>query len=189
MTSSTHLDIGANSSQNFLRAWQAWRANPQRPRLLHFVAVCPDSYQNTTFDDSLKPLAEALDAQLWGLLPGFHRLTFEDGQVLLTLCIGNLQNLLKQHRFEADSVFLDNLASRWIDSLHTIKAIARLCKRGTVFNSACCDSVLQAALKQCGFEISTTNKLQAIYNPGWSPKKSMDVAKPASCVVIGAGLA
>ena len=184
-----HLDIGSGTSQNFLRAWQAWRANPQRPRLLHFVVVCGDSYQNTAVDGSVKPLADELDAQLWGLLPGFHRLVFDGGQVLLTLCLGNVQHQLKQHRFEADSVFLDNHASPWVDLLDTIKAIARLCKRGSVFKSACSDSALQAALKQCGFEASATDQRHAIYNPGWSPKKPMDVAKPASCIVIGAGLA
>ena len=156
--------------------------------MLHFVALC-DSYQNTVADAALKPLAGQLDAQVWGLLPGFHRLVFEGGQVLLTLCVGNIQTLLKQHRFEADWVFLDNLASPWLDSLYTIKAIARLCKRSTIFKSACSDSMLQAALKQSGFEASTTDKLQAIYDPSWSPKKSIVVVKPASCIVIGAGLA
>jgi tRNA 5-methylaminomethyl-2-thiouridine biosynthesis bifunctional protein len=189
LNSSVHLDVGSGTSQNFLHAWQAWRANPQRPRLLHFVAVCGDAYQNTAIDDNLKPLADELDAQLWGLLPGFHRLVFEGGQVLLTLCIGNVQTALKQHRFEADSVFLDNLASPWIDSLYTIKAIAKLCKRCTVFKSACSDAALQAALRQSGFEASTTDKLQAIYNPGWSPKNAIEIVKPASCIVIGAGLA
>ena len=189
MTAWTHLDVGSSNGQNFLRAWQAWQTNPQRPRMLHFVAVCDDAYQNTGADAGVKPLAEQLDAQLWGLLPGFHRLVFDGGQVLLTLCVGNIQSLLKQHRFEADSVFLDNLASPCIDSLYTIKAIARLCKRGTVFKSACSDSALQAALKQSGFEVGIASKPQAIYNPSWSPKKSIVFVKTASCIVIGAGLA
>ena len=79
--------------------------------MLHFVSVCGDSYQNTDASEELKALAEQLDAQLWGLLPGFHRLVFEGGQVLLTLCLGNIQTQLKQHSFQADSVFIDNVAS------------------------------------------------------------------------------
>ena len=189
MTQYIHLDIGADSSQNFLRAWQAWRADPRRPSLLHFVAVCGDACQNTSIDDSLRPLAKALDAQLWGLLPGFHRLAFEGGQVLLTLCIGNMQNLLKQLAFEADSVFLDNLTSPWVGSLYTIKAIARQCKRGTVFKSACRDSALQAALRQCGFSTDPLSALSAIYNPDWAIKKPSVVTKAGSCIVLGAGLA
>ena len=52
-----------------------------------------------------------LAAQWWGLLPGFHRLAFEGGRVLLTLCIGDVQAMLRaQHRFEADSIFLDGFS-------------------------------------------------------------------------------
>ena len=94
MHATTHLEIGACNSQHFLRAWQAWRSNPQRPRMLHYVALCSDGYQSAPSDADLKPLAEQLDAQLWGLLPGFHRLVFDDGQVLLTVCVGELQTLL-----------------------------------------------------------------------------------------------
>ena len=137
MSTVTHLEIGVDNSQNFLRAWLAWRADPGRPQMLHFVSVCGDSYQNTDASEELKLLAEQLDTQLWGLLPGFHRLVFEGGQVLLTLCLGHMQTQLKQHCFQADSVFIDNAANPWVDSLYTIKAIAKLCKRGTTFAAAC----------------------------------------------------
>src|SRR6218665_816405 len=36
----------------------------------------------------LAPLAQELSRQWWGLLPGLHRLRFDDGHVLLTLCLG-----------------------------------------------------------------------------------------------------
>ena len=156
--------------------------------MLHYVAICGDSYQNTATGAALKPLAEQLDAQLWGLLPGFHRLVFEGGQVLLTLCLGHVQTLLKQHSFQADSVFMDNVASPWIDSLYTIKAIARLCRRGTTFAAACSNSALQSAFKQCGFEASATFAQQAVFNPGWTPKPSNIAVRPGSCIVMGAGL-
>ncbi len=191
------LDVGVENSAHFLRTWQAWRADPQRPRMLHVVALCETTFLNSEFDSDLNPLAEQLNAQLWGLLPGFHRLVFEAGQVLLTICIGPVQTLLRQQRFEADAVQLHRHmhqpASAAIDTLHTVKAIARLCRRGTCFSATHSDSALQAALKQCGFEIDTAKPLQATYQPAWDSKKSprtvRPFALPGSCVVIGAGLA
>ena len=189
MSTVTHLEVGVDNSQNFLRAWLAWRADLGHPQILHFVAVCGDGFKNTAKSTALKPLAQQLDAQLWGLLPGFHRLVFEDGQVLLTLCLGNVQTLLKQHNFQADTVFIDNLASPWVDSLYTIKAIAKLCRRGTTFAAACSSEGLQSALRQCGFEASSASAQLAVFNPAWSYKFSSLAIRPGSCVVIGAGLA
>jgi tRNA 5-methylaminomethyl-2-thiouridine biosynthesis bifunctional protein len=186
------LDVGVDSSTHFLRSWQVWRADPQRPRLLHYVAICGDSFQNTDVETDVEPLAEALNAQLWGLLPGFHRLVFEGGQVLLTVCVGDVQTLLKQQWFEADSVFLNPQAYASADALYTVKAITRLCRRGTAFAAPCSDTALQAALMQCGFETSSPDGLQAIYGPAWSSTKSIKLRpamQPGNCVVIGAGLA
>lgn len=185
-----HLDIGSGTSHNFLRAWQEWRVNPQRTRMLHFVAICGDGYQNASTDTRLKPLADELDAQLWGLLPGFHRLVFEDGQVLLTLCIGDVYKVLRQQQFEADLIYLNNAALAGTDPLYIAKAIARLCKPGTLLSFSHTHEAMQAALRQCGFAVETSHgQLQATYNPAWATKKQSQPVKPATCVVIGAGLA
>ena len=193
MSATTHLEIGACDSKHFLRAWQSWLANPQHPRMLHYVAICGNGFQNTCNDADLKQLAEQLSAQLWGLLPGFHRLVFEGGQVLLTVCVGDLQTLLKQQQFEADSVLLNTAALTGLDTLYTVKAIARLCKRGTVFSASHSDLALQAALhmslKQCGFDIRQQDGLQAVYNPAWRSKNPLVAVQPGTCIVVGAGLA
>jgi tRNA 5-methylaminomethyl-2-thiouridine biosynthesis bifunctional protein len=168
--------------------------------MLHYVAICGGNDLNNPVspsDADLTPLAEQLgaqlNAQLWGLLPGFHRLVFEGGQVLLTVCVGELQMLLKQQQFEADSVFLDTSALANRDMLYTVKAIARLCRRGAVLalsrSDVALQSALQAALKQCGFDTQQPDALQAVYNPAWVSKKSPVAMEPGTCVVIGAGLA
>ena len=161
--------------------------------MLHHVALCSDSYQNSATHANLTPLAEQLDAQLWGLLPGFHRLVFERGQVLLTVCIGDLQTLLKQQQFEADSVFLNTAALARLDTLYTVKAVARLCRRGSVLTASPTELPLQdalhAALKQCGFDVTQPDGLQAVYSPAWQSKKLNVALDPGTCVVIGAGLA
>ena len=189
MSAATHLEVGVDNSQNFLRAWLAWRADPGHPHMLHFVAVCGDSYQNTGADAALKPLAEQLDAQLWGLLPGFHRLVFEGGHVLFTLCIGDIAKVLRQQQFEADSIYLNHADLTGADPLYIAKAIARLCRPGTLLTTPN-HAALQAALRQCGFVVDAGNvELQATYNPAWVAKQRSQPVKPGSCVVIGAGLA
>ena len=75
----------------FLRAWHAWQQDPQRPAHLHVLAhtaqpITPEELPNV--ESELQPLALALAAQCWGLLPGIHRLRFEQGHVCLTLCVG-----------------------------------------------------------------------------------------------------
>lgn len=153
--------------------------------MLHVAAVCTDKYRNRPADAALKPLADQLDAQLWGLLPGFHRLVFENGQVLLTLCIGNAAKILRQLQFEATSIDLNSAVLRDDDALYAAKAIARLCQHGTVVTISR-NTAVQTALRQCGFLV---DGLQATYNPSWVTKKRIYSTQPATCVVIGAGLA
>ncbi len=190
MTQTIHLDICSGNSQIFLRQWQAWRANPQRTRLLHVVAICSGTFQNTSTDDSLKPLADELEAQLWGLLPGFHRLVFETGEVLLTLCIGEPSKVLRQQQFEADAIDLNHAAIADADALHAAKAVARLCRTGTRLGSSNVQEAMQAALRQCGFVTQAgPDELQSIYNPAWVEKVPQPVVQPGRCVVVGSGLA
>ena len=183
------LHVGIESSARFVREWHAWRADPQRPKMLHVVALCGNKFKNIEVDDDLKPLAALLDVQLWGVLPGFHRLVFEDGHVILTLCVGDVATLLRQQRFRADSVFLNGLLDTPSDVLNTIKGIARLCRHGATFETTQVNAPLQAALKQCGFTSTAPDGLQATYAPEWLPAKKLKPVKAGRCVVVGAGLA
>src|SRR5688500_6985621 len=85
------LDTGFGAGLNFLSTWRAWRADPKRPGLLHVAAIATrpppvdDVLRAAQADAGLQPLAQALASQWRGLVPGFHRLTFEQGRVSLTL--------------------------------------------------------------------------------------------------------
>ena len=195
---------------NFLLTWQAWKNDPQRPRLLHLVSTeaCPVSAAELLHAAAEHPdllaLAVQLGEQWHGLLPGFHRLVFEDGHVLLTLGIGDAKVLLKEQSFEADSVYLDGdklPQNPDIDDPHWLKAVARCCRRGTRLTTLSTSNGLIEKLTHCGFEVSKTSAitpqdehLQARFNPRWEPKKTVEPLKPkrrlpSRCVVIGAGLA
>ncbi|RZM02213.1 MAG: FAD-dependent oxidoreductase [Variovorax sp.] len=105
------LDTGFGTGARFLAAWQAWRADPGRPRLLHYVALLshppPAALLDTTGDSIPPALRAALVDQWHGLLPGFHRLSFDDAHVLLTLCIGAVRPMLRAQHFEADEIVVD----------------------------------------------------------------------------------
>jgi tRNA 5-methylaminomethyl-2-thiouridine biosynthesis bifunctional protein len=204
------LDTGFGLGQLFLATWQAWKNDPQRPRLLHFVATeaspasAADLLRAADEVPDLSALATLLADQWHGLLPGVHRLAFEDGHVLLTLGIGDAKTLLKAPTFEADSVYLDGNTRQPNTALwdaHWLNAVARCCRRGTRLATWTRSDGLIDQLQRCGFELSQraadaaqNEPLQALFNPRWEPKKTAEPHKPtarspARCVVIGAGLA
>ena len=204
------LETGFGLGLNFLVTWQAWKSDADRPRLLHFVST--EAYPASAADlllaaaahPELQPLAAQLAAQFRGLLPGFHRLAFEGGRVLLTLCVGDAKAMLREQAFEADAVYLDGFSPQcnpdlW--DLHTLKAVARCCRRGTRLATWTVARSVIDHLKACGFVVQKTpgmapkrDNLQAAFNPRWEPLKARRSAsllkQPAStCVVVGAGLA
>ena len=200
------LEVGFNNGAHFLQLWQAWQLDANHPKLLHVVAV--DSVGSVTAgavaaSSDLDPLAKQLKAQLWGLLPGFHRLVFEGGRITLTLCLGAVNTQLEQQQFAADSVLLtawpqdagNDERARW--NIHTLKKLARLCERGAQLACLTPELNTPALLAQCGFVVETPvnpTQLQARFNPGWPirlprGRPPLKAPIPGTCVVVGAGLA
>src|SRR3954468_19502717 len=133
------LETGFGLGLNFLATWHAWRSDPQRPRLLHLASIeawpvsADDLMRSIATWPALQPLADQLVAQWQGLVPGFHRMVFEGGRVLLTLCVGDVMPMLREQHFHADAVFLDGFdpshnPQMW--ALPALKAVTRLCRRG-----------------------------------------------------------
>ena len=204
------LETGFGLGLNFLVTWDTWRRDPARPRLLHFVSIeawpasADDLLRSFDAHPELRPLGEQLHAAWWGLLPGWHRLVFEGGQVTLTLCIGEAQAMLREMSFEADAVYLDGFnpeVNPEIWSLHTMKAVARCCRRGAQVASWTVARSVRDALKQAGFVVQKTTGVppkrhnpQGRYDPHWEPRQPTDAPaattmSPSRCVVIGGGIA
>lgn len=204
------LETGFGLGLNFLVTWQAWRDDPARPELLHFVSteahvVSPaDLLRAASAHPALLPMAEQLAEQWRGLLPGTHRLIFEAGRVLLTLGVGDARTWLRAQSLCADSVYLDGFSPQRnpdIWAAHTLKAVARCCHRGTRLASWTVARSVMDGLQQCGFNVSKTpgvppkrDNLQAVFAPAWEPRKKPDPSWPQPrqarrCLVIGAGLA
>ena len=202
------LETGFGFGLNFLVTWAAWRADPARPTLLHFVSTeawpvsAADLLRATSTHPDLAPLAAELHQQWWGLLPGVHRLRFDEGRVLLTLYVGDTQAMLRTQSLVVDSIFLDGFSPQRnpdIWNLHTLKAVARCCRRGTQLATWIIARAVRDALAQCGFEVSRKpgvppkrDNLHAVFNPSWEPRRAepapLPVA-PGGCIVIGGGIA
>jgi tRNA 5-methylaminomethyl-2-thiouridine biosynthesis bifunctional protein len=109
-------ETGFGLGLNFLATWQAWRDDPQRCRRLHFVSIEKHPFRR---DDLAKVLAQwpelaECSAQLVGawptLVPGMHRLHFENEAVTLTLVLGDAVEWLPQLTLAADAFYLDGFA-------------------------------------------------------------------------------
>lgn len=208
----TILETGFGLGLNFLAAWSAWRADPERPARLHFVSVeaypasAEDLRRSAAAFPELQPLADELATQYTGLRPGVHRLRLEQGRVLLTLAIGEAQPMLRELRCRADAVFLDGFSPARnpdIWSLDTLKAMARCCRHGTRLATWSIARAVRDGLAQCGFAVQRVagvppkrDRLEATYAPAWTPRlrpqawpDDVPVARPGHCTVLGAGLA
>ena len=206
------LETGFGFGTDFLTVWQAWRSDPRRPRLLHVVSIEPQPVARDALlrsadhaNPEIDALVQQLAAQWRGLLPGFHRLSFEGGRVLLTLCIGDLQAMLRAQHFEADSLWLSGLGAgpesrdAAMASPGTLKAISRFARRGTRCIVTSASPTVRDALTRCGFRFDaatdpppSTEILCGSYDPAWTPRRRKPQTLPAAaghCAVIGAGLA
>jgi tRNA 5-methylaminomethyl-2-thiouridine biosynthesis bifunctional protein len=201
------LETGFGLGLNFLATWAAWRDDPQRPRLLHFASIeawpvsAEDIVRGVQPYSQLRPLAEQLAAQWFGLTPGTHRLAFEQGRVLFTLYVGDVAQGLRQQPFAADAIFLDGFdAARnpamW--ALPVLKGVARHCRPGTRAATWSVAGDLRRTLAQCGFAVQKVNGLPpkreclvATYAPAWQPKgpTHSPALMAGSCAVVGSGLA
>jgi tRNA 5-methylaminomethyl-2-thiouridine biosynthesis bifunctional protein len=208
----TILETGFGLGLNFLATWAAWRADPDRPARLHFVAVeaypaaAEDLRRSAAAFPELQALADELAACYWGLRPGVHRLRLDQGRVLLTLGIGEAVPMLRELVCQADSVFLDGFSparNPEIWNLDTLKAVARSCRNGTRLATWTFARAVRDNLAQCGFTVQRVpgvppkrDRLEATYAPAWTPKLRPQPwqddgppALPGHCTVLGAGLA
>jgi tRNA 5-methylaminomethyl-2-thiouridine biosynthesis bifunctional protein len=122
--------------------------------------------------------------------PGFYRLLFDQGRVLLTLCIGPRDASLAQLAMKADHIVADAKPAWTANQLHQLKAAAR---RGTTLvwadssDTRCVSPALDASLWK-------PHKGGAlVFDPAWALSKRRAAAvrtfeKPSLCTVIGSGI-
>jgi tRNA 5-methylaminomethyl-2-thiouridine biosynthesis bifunctional protein len=181
--------------------------------MLHYVALCEkacdasDLISTRANQPSLAGLAEELRRLWFGLLPGFHRFLLDQGQVVLTLCVGEQIGMLRMQQFHADEIVLSSFDSQVVEFTWLVKALARCCRRGTTLSATGVPQDragdLRSALYQHGFAVlrplegnllaHTPCLINADFDPAWQLKNNRPALlaerTPGRCTVIGAGLA
>ncbi|MFH1603886.1 MAG: bifunctional tRNA (5-methylaminomethyl-2-thiouridine)(34)-methyltransferase MnmD/FAD-dependent 5-carboxymethylaminomethyl-2-thiouridine(34) oxidoreductase MnmC [Pseudomonadota bacterium] len=204
----TILETGFGLGLNFLATGSNGAPIPARPERLHFVSIEKHPFNRDALAllhlryAEFAPLSQQLRAAWPLLLPGLHRLHFEDEQVTLTLAFGDVAELTPRLRLYADAIYLDGFAPRhnpemWSPQL--MKALARLSHPGTTVATYSSASIVREGLEAAGFALQTRagfgrkrEMLSGSYAPHW-PRRGMAQAPSAPTdrrvIVVGAGLA
>ncbi|MBU6441275.1 MAG: tRNA (5-methylaminomethyl-2-thiouridine)(34)-methyltransferase MnmD [Betaproteobacteria bacterium] len=198
------LETGFGLGTNFLATWQAWRDDPRRPELLHYVALelhplraedllreCADPQ----WHELVRQLAERWPAAMQGL----HPVWLEAGRVRLLLAFGDAADMLARLDLGADAVYLDGFApSRnprmWSPEL--LAQVAALCRPGARAASYTVAGAVREGLQAAGFETrkepgygGKAQRLEAALRQPASTRARAPGPAPGTAMVIGAGLA
>ncbi len=204
-------ETGFGTGLNFLCAWQLFEQQAPANARLHFVSVekhpltLADLERALALWPELAPLAEQLLGQYRALHPGFQRLLLADGRVVLTLLIGDAQELLAQLDARVDAWFLDGFApaknpEMWTPELFA--EVARLSAPGASLGTFTSAGRVRRGLAAVGFEVQRMpgqGKKWEVLKGRFSGAPA-DTAKPwfarpsrpageRQALVIGAGLA
>lgn len=204
----TVVECGFGLGINFLATWRAWRDDQKRCNRLHYVSIekHPFTREDLRAAHSRFGELEALSSKLieaWPqLVPGVHRLVFDNGRVSLTLILADVADAVQELRFGADAYYLDGFApdrnaEMW--SPHVIKALARLARPGATLATYTTARAVRDALSDAGFAAekrpgfgAKRDMLAARFAPRWSPHHTPPPVPgwpERRAIVIGAGLA
>lgn len=208
----TVLETGFGMGISFLVTWAAWRADPDRCERLHFVSIEKHPFSRDDLiaasaaavaDASIAPLARQL-ADAWPMLvPGTHRLEFEEGRVILTLVFGDAVQALSTLWLRADAFYLDGFSPAKNPELWTpaiFKSLARLAGDDATFSTYTSSGDVKRSLLQAGFEYKKVDGFgwkRAMLVGRFAPRYRVRRHEPPlplaveerHAVVIGTGLA
>jgi tRNA 5-methylaminomethyl-2-thiouridine biosynthesis bifunctional protein len=199
----TIVETGFGMGLNFLATWSAWRDDARRCERLHFVSLEKHPFELHDLADlharhpEFAPLAAALHAQWPLLLPGCHRLSFDD-RVTLTLYFADAEVALGQMRLAADAIYLDGFAPAKNPEMWTRAVMKRLARLAAPEATAATWSVaaeVREALEAAGFGVEKRagfarkrEMLCARYAPR-TRAAPLSAPRERRAIVIGAGLA
>lgn len=195
----TVLETGFGFGLSFLATWQAWRDDAQRGDRLHFVSIEKHPFEARDLERLVRglPFGDELAARWPLLVPGLHRLEFEDGRVVLTLALGDVADVLPQLQLAADAIYLDGFApaknpQMWEPRL--LRHLGRLAAPGATAATWSVAASVRSALEGAGFRVEKRagfggkrEMLAATLVP--RRKAAAPAAGTRTALVIGAGVA
>lgn len=202
------LETGFGLGLNFLATWQAWRDDPARCTRLHYfavekhpIAVADLAACHARLPEVAAPAAE-LRAQWPQALPGWHRLAFDGGRVVLTLLFADVVEALADLDARFDAFYLDGFAPArnprmW--STEVFRHCASLAAPEATLATYTAARTVRDGLAAAHFECERLpgygrkrHRLAAVFRPpAWRPAATSTppAAADAPVLVIGAGLA
>lgn len=199
----TICETGFGLGNNFLTAWYRWRQDAYRSHRLHFVSFEAHPLYRSDLKQQLQRTAPELQLladnliQQWpDLLPGVHRLEFDDGAVTLTLVFGRIEKTAALVDVHADAFFLDGFSPRLNPAMWTpfvFSQLVRMAAPAATLATWCTAGAVRRALQNAGFILEK--------RPGFAFKREMLMGTlrshlgrisahqiPKKVAVVGAGI-
>ena len=193
------LDTLFAAGENFLATWRAWRADPQRPQQLHYLAI-----ENRPYTASAMAVLHAAMpeqgayaqelARAWPMpIPGFHRVFLGDDALSLTLIFGDVEASVAQIDAQVDAFYVDGAALAQLPANRSAALITMLGRLAASQATMAIEPALSdpALLKNSGFVCAADAACtRATFAPRWQARASRTVPAAARhAIVIGAGVA
>lgn len=195
------LETGFGTGLNFLATWAAWRDDPHACRRLHYISAekhpfgAADLARLHRAWPEFAGVAAELQAAWPSLVPGYHRLEFAGGRLVLTLLFGDAVRTLARLRAGVDAFYLDGFAPAKNPDLWSAQLLGRLgqlANRGASLATWSVALPVREHLHAAGFRTDPS--------PGYGRKKEMlmgrfVLARPDAplidrrAIVLGAGVA
>ena len=204
----TVLQCGADDGRLLLQCWTRWQlqrdAGEPVPQRLHYIMLLGAADQQppltapraTACADPLNLVAQWL--RVWpAATPGYHRLLLAQGQLLVTLVIGDPVQALTQLEASVDCVLLP-APQGW--QAPQIKRLCQLVRSDSLLFMPGATGLLAEQLLPAGFTqlAAVASWLALRYTPRFAPRRTgapvvsvVPASVPAAreAIVIGAGLA
>ena len=167
-------ETGFGTGLNFLCAWRQFQALAPADARLHFVSVekyplrRDDLARALALWDELRPWSEQLLAQYHAIHPGFQRLLFDGGRVVLTLLVGDVLETLPELDARIDAWFLDGFAPSRNGAMWSTELMQRVhdtTRDGGSFATYAAAGFVRRNLAAAGFAVER--------RPGFAGKREM----------------
>lgn len=170
----TIAETGFGTGLNFLATWRAWRRSGAESSRLQYISIEKYPLERAALARAhdlfreLKPLSDALLGALDEPVDGFHRFHLDRGRLVLTLCHGDVVDMLRQLSATVDCWFLDGFApaknpEMWDEAV--FREVARLSRPGTTFATFTVAGSVRRGLAAQGFRVEK--------RPGFGRKREM----------------
>lgn len=162
----TVAELGFGTGLNFLLCLRAWETRTDKKRRLHYISFEKHPIRKTDIEKiynywpNLSDYSKLLLKNHPLFTGGIHPVDFNEWGAHLTLCLGDVRNLLPDMQFKSDIWFLDGFApaknpAMWSEKLW--HPLARNTKTGGRISTFTAAGAVRRGLQSAGFEIKKTS--------------------------------